>query len=122
MGTWKGSVIALCIAALGLTFSAMGQEKEKEKKKPEAKKQANVYTDAETAPIDYKIQGEYAKDSTGKGDAVQVFAAGNNKFDVYVLQGGLPGAGYVPKSKRIKIEAKLDADKGTASFKGNGYE
>jgi hypothetical protein len=72
------------------------------------------------APIDYTIQGEYASD---KGKlAMQVVARGNGKFDVYILQGGLPGAGWDPKSARVKIEAKLDADSKIATFKGKEYE
>ena len=95
---------------------AVGDAKDK---KTEAKKKPNVWTDPADAPIDYQIQGEYAN----KNDklAMQVVARGNGKFDVYLLEGGLPGAGWDPKSKKIKIEAKLDADKGIATFKSGGH-
>jgi hypothetical protein len=111
------SVLALLLAGLCFSFSAAGQEKKKEEKKKPKPPPANVYTDVDTAPIDYKIQGEY----TDKTLAAQVVALGNSKFDVYILQGGLPGAGWDVKSKKIKIEAKLDADKGVATFKGKEY-
>lgn len=92
----------------------IGQEKGK---KSEAKKKPNVYTDIADAPIDYKIQGEYA--GASKEFAAQVVARGNGKFDIYLLKGGLPGAGWDPKSKRIKIETKLDPGKESLSFAGN---
>jgi len=88
-------------------------------KKTAPKKPANVFTDVADAPIDYAIQGEYARD--GQGVAAQVVARGNGKFDVYILQGGLPGAGWDPKSKKTKLEAKLDPDKGIASFMGGDF-
>jgi hypothetical protein len=71
------------------------------------------------APIDYKIQGEYV--GANKKLAAQVVARGNGKFDVYILEGGLPGTGWDPKSKKVKMESKLDADKGIATFMGMGY-
>jgi hypothetical protein len=104
----------LLSALICVNLHAVGQEKDK---KTEVKKKPNVYTDVADAPIDYKIQGEYA----GNKRAAQVVARGNGKFDVYILEGGLPGAGWDPKSKKVKIEAKLDADKGIAAFMGMGY-
>src|SRR5262245_35664900 len=89
-------------------------------KKTEVKKKPNVWTDPADVPIDYQIQGEYANDKDKT--AMQVVARGNGKFDVYILQGGLPGGGWDPKSKKIKVEAKLDADKGIATFKSGGQE
>lgn len=107
---------SLVVLALFVSLPAVGQDKK------ELKKQPNVFTDPETAPIDYQLQGEY-EDASGKGPlAAQVVARGNNKLDVYVLNGGLPGAGWDPKSKKVKIEAKIDAEKGAATFSGGGYE
>lgn len=119
----------LVILVLGLNVPISGQdkdkkpEKEKEKKKAEPKKQPNVFTDIATAPIDYKIQGEYvASEETKAGKAAQVVARGNGKFDVYLLEGGLPGAGWNVKSKKLKIEAKLDGEKNIAVFAGAGLK
>jgi hypothetical protein len=113
-----------CVFVLGLSLfftcihlHAVGQDKDK--KKIEAKKKANVYTDPADAPIDCKIQGEYASDDHKL--AAQVVARGNGKFDVYILQGGLPGAGWDPKSKKVKIEANFDKDKDVVEFSGSGY-
>jgi Domain of Unknown Function (DUF1080) len=103
--------LATCVLFVGLP--AAGQEKEKKKK-------ANVFTDPADVPIDYKIQGEYAGEKASL--AAQVVARGNGKFDVYILQGGLPGAGWDPKSKKVKIEAKLDLETQVAVFAGGGYK
>ena len=106
----------LCVFSLAILFcgAAFTAGQEKDKKKAEPKKQANVFTDIADAPIDYKIQGEYAK--AGAKIAAQVVARGNGKADVYILQGGLPGAGWDVKSKKVKLEAKLDAEKGIATY------
>jgi Domain of Unknown Function (DUF1080) len=109
VATWF--TFGLFAAMLCTSLHAAAQEKDK---KTEAKKQANVWTDPADAPIDYQIQGEYKGGDLG----AQVVARGNGKFDVYFLQGGLPGAGWDPKSKKIKFEAKLDADKDRAVFAG----
>ncbi|MFO0866835.1 MAG: DUF1080 domain-containing protein [Gemmataceae bacterium] len=96
-------------ALLGLVAFGVsqGQDKKTEPKKEEKKK-------AEPKPVDlteefaakdpdFKIQGEYAETSEGKGKyAAQVVAKANGKFEVYLLEGGLPGAGWDGKS-RTKI-------------------
>ena len=105
---------SLALVLIALVAFTQGTAQEKDKKKPAPKKQANVYTDIADAPVDYKLQGEYAGDRL----AAQVVARGNNKLDVYLLQGGLPGAGWDIKSKKIKIEAKIDSEKGVAELQG----
>jgi hypothetical protein len=114
------SLLAFTLTVAGLIAHAplIGEAKDK---KTETKKKPNVWTDAADAPIDYPIQGEYvnAKDKTF---AAQVVARGNGKFDIYLLRGGLPGAGWDPKSKKIKIEAKLDPDKNVVPFIGNSAD
>lgn len=114
-------VFLFSLAALAMSFGlhAVGQEKDKKDvKKVEKKMPPSVWTDVDAAPIDYRVQGEYVGN---KNLAAQVVARGNNKFDVYILQGGLPGAGWDVKSKKLKLEAKLDPDKGIASFMGGDY-
>jgi len=117
----RGEVI-MRIASLLISLIAIlpVHAQDKDKKKAEPKKLANVFTDIADAPLDYRIQGEYANDKDSV--AFQVVARGSGKFDVYILEGGLPGAGWDPKSAKIKIEAKLDADKGIAAFKNSGHE
>src|ERR1043166_1136260 len=105
----------LAVAMVFVNLPIVGESKDK---KTEAKKKPNTWTDPADVPIDYNIQGEYANDN-GKL-AMQVVARGNGKFDVYILEGGLPGAGWNPKSKKIKVEAKLDAEKGIATFSSMG--
>ncbi|HZE96914.1 MAG TPA: family 16 glycoside hydrolase [Planctomycetota bacterium] len=67
-------------------------------------------TDPEKAGPDYRIQGEYANGSTG----AQVVALGDDKFDVYILAGGLPGAGWDEKTK-TRASAKTEGGKTTVS-------
>ncbi len=113
--------LATCIAfgllsaLLCVNLHAAGQEKDKK----EVKNKPKVYTDVADTPIDYKIQGEYA--GKDKEFAAQVVARGNGRFDIYLLRGGLPGAGWDPKSKKIKVEARFDADGGIVNFIGSGY-
>jgi hypothetical protein len=116
--------LATCIAfgllsaLVCVNLHATGQEKDK---KAEVKKKPNVYTDIADTPIDYKIQGEYAGAGLGMAGirswGAQVVARGNGKFDVYILEGGLPGAGWDPKSKKVKVEAKYDQEKRVAEAK-----
>src|SRR5437016_3605974 len=104
----KAFGFGLALIATCVHFPTSAESKDKK----EAKKKPNIWTDPADVPIDYHIQGEYANDKDKL--ALQVVARGNGKFDVYILQGGLPGAGWDPKSKKIKIEGRLDADKGIA--------
>lgn len=71
-----------------------------------------VWTDPANAiseDPDFSIQGEY-----GSGKAcslqygVQVVAMGNHTFDAYVLEGGLPGAGWDKTKKRTKLQGRTE--------------
>ena len=106
----RGLLFSLATLLLCVNLVAVGQEKEKKKAEPKK----NVFTDPADAPIDYQLQGEYV--NIEEKIAAQVVARGNGKFDVYFLKGGLPGAGWEPKSKKVKFEAKLDAENGSAEF------
>ncbi|MBV8878320.1 MAG: DUF1080 domain-containing protein [Planctomycetaceae bacterium] len=69
-----------------------------------------AFTDPEKAGPDYRIQGEYE----GAGWGAQVVSLGEDKFDVYILAGGLPGAGWDAKTK-VKATAKTEGGKTTVS-------
>jgi Domain of Unknown Function (DUF1080) len=62
-----------------------------------------TWTDPETAlreDPDFAIQGEYAS----KGIGAQVVALGDGGFEVYILEGGLPGAGWEPGKSRTLLK------------------
>ncbi len=105
MKLWHLALIS-CVLFLG---AATAQEK----------KQPDVSTDPAMAGPDFKIQGEYEGEITGKGKhGAQVVALGDSKFDVYFLAGGLPGAGWDAKT-RIKVGAATEGEKTTLS--GDGW-
>ena len=54
------------------------------------------------------MQGEYASDSIG----AQVIALGDGKFEVYLLKGGLPGAGWETGMERTKLTGKREENEG----------
>ena len=83
-----------------------------------------IWTNPERAAAedpDFLIQGEYAsKEKPAKKGkhaklAAQVVALGEGIFDAYILEGGLPGAGWKPDKMRLKLSGKRDGDKVTFS-------
>jgi len=60
-------------------------------------KKSSTVVDPKDAGPDVAIQGEYAGEDTNESGAklgAQVVALGKNEFDVRLLKGGLPGAGW----------------------------
>lgn len=77
---------------------------------------AKVWTDPEVAArehADFLTQGEYLEAegaAPGSPFALQVVALGDGGFDGYLLEGGLPGAGWSPGKKRILLQGKRHGD------------
>ena len=74
------------------------------------------WTDPEKAKKedpDFSIQGEYGKGEPGAELGAQVVALGDGKFDVYILEGGLPGLGWERGKSRIKLNGALKDGKVT---------
>jgi len=55
---------------------------------------------------DFAIQGEYTEATTG----AQVVALGDGRFDAYLLEGGLPGAGWAPGKTRTVLRGGRQGD------------
>jgi len=71
-----------------------------------------AWTDPETAlreDPDFAIQGEYGGPDARVG--VQVVALGEGRFDAFILNGGLPGAGWSPGNARAAISGQRDGDR-----------
>jgi len=64
---------------------------------------------------DFLIQGEYHAEDAPYG--AQVVALGDGNFDLYLLEGGLPGAGWVKGQKRLKLTGELDESRVTFPVK-----
>lgn len=68
-----------------------------------------AWTDPEVAlreDPDFAAQGEYA----GEGIGLQLVALGEGKFEAYLLEGGLPGAGWEPGKTRQQLKGNRDAE------------
>ncbi len=81
-------------------------------------KKAQTWTDPAVAlkeNPDFSIQGEYHRKASPIG--AQVVALGNGKFDLYVLEGGLPGLGWDKEKSRIKLTGNLE--EGVVTFAAN---
>jgi len=90
----------LCSMLSAITFAAAAAETRVPNK---------VWTDPAAASredADFTIQGEYAGDGMG----MQVVALGAGKFDGYLLEGGLPGAGWEPGKARRVLKGGREAD------------
>lgn len=75
----------------------------------EPKAAERAWTDAEVArreDPDFALQGEYLSEEGAASYGAQVVALGNGRFDAYVLEGGLPGAGWEPGKSRILIHGE----------------
>ena len=71
------------------------------------KQDAKTWTDPEVAAKedpDFSIQGEYHREGAPLGG--QVIALGGGKFDLYLLEDGLPGAGWTKGKERLKLSGE----------------
>jgi hypothetical protein len=112
----KAARVLLFLVPLMALPTVLAQDKKDDKPAP---KKVTVATDPNEAGIDFLVQGEYVPKDKVEW-AAQVVARGGGKFDVYFLEGGLPGAGWDAKT-RTKATAVLDAEAKTATIKGNGF-
>lgn len=76
----------------------------------QGKPQHKAWTDAGKAAAedaDFSVQGEYRDESMG----AQVVALGGGAFDIYLLEGGLPGAGWEPGNARHTLKGVRRGEK-----------
>jgi hypothetical protein len=110
MRAWlAGLLLPLALAA----FPAGAQDK----KQPPKKNPNTAYTDSEKAGPDFRVQGEYLGEVKGMKVGAQVIARGDGEFDVVVLPGGLPGAGWDGKRK---LRATARSEGARAILRGEG--
>ena len=72
-----------------------------------------AWTDPESAlreDTDFAIQGEYRSAEAGTAMGAQVVALGSGRFDIYILDGGLPGAGWEPGKLRTLLKGERKGD------------
>lgn len=101
--------VLLLINLTILASTGVGQQKQK----------PGVYLTAEEGGFDFQAQGEYEGTIGERGKfGVQVVALGDNKFDLYFLQGGLPGAGWDGK---VRLRVPGDRDGMKVKFGSKGY-
>ena len=89
-----------------------------------AKGKGKVWVEYEAAKKecpDFMIQGEYGSAKEGEAKfGLQVISYGNGKFDAFILEGGLPGAGWIKEKKRVHVKGSLKEN--VTTLKGKGYE
>ncbi len=109
----NSAVAIACLIAVSLSAVADDSEAKKEAHwvTPDLANRAVV----EKGDPDYLIQGEYVGDGGAGGGAkrigAQVKALGRGRFQLHVFQGGLPGDGWDPKSKKVGPTALTRKDK-----------
>jgi Domain of Unknown Function (DUF1080) len=101
----KTSIPGIAIALFAMAFLPAGAAPKADHK---------TWTDPAAAlreDPDFAIQGEYLFSNGNLAGGAQVVALGGGKFDAYLLEGGLPGAGWMPGNKRIVLHGARKDDK-----------
>jgi hypothetical protein len=88
---------------------------------PAVAQKPDTFTDPQKAGPDFQIQGEYVGGPDTQRLGAQVIAEGDGKFTVVFLPGGLPGEGWDPSMKKIKVKAATDQG-GKVTFTGEGWK
>jgi hypothetical protein len=107
----KKRTILLGVAALLTTVTVTAQPK----------LELHIWTDPEVAlreDPDFALQGEYRSAGDKAVVGAQVVALGKGQFEMYILEGGLPGAGWEPALSRTLLKGERKDDK-IAFVEGN---
>lgn len=73
------------------------------------KAELKTWTDPESAlreDPDFAIQGEYRSGESETAMGAQVVALGSGRFDIYILDGGVPGQGWEPGNSRSMLKGE----------------
>jgi hypothetical protein len=92
---------------------ALAAEGAKKKSQPSAPEVVDPAVAAQDP--DFLVQGEYAgelvkPDGARQKVAAQVVARGDGNFEIYLLEGGLPGDGWKEGDKRAQVSGKRDGE------------
>jgi len=90
-----------------------------------AEKEGPVWTDPATALAedpDFSVQGEYGSTEPDAALGAQVVALGKGEFDVYLLEGGLPGIGWTRGRERQVVKAETTSTGVRGKSKGGNVE
>lgn len=93
----KIPLLSCCACALAAVLPANAAPKADHK----------AWTDPESALLedpDFAVQGEYLSAEGAPAMGAQVVALGSGLFDVYILDGGLPGAGWKSGKSRTRLQ------------------
>jgi len=104
MWRFAGALVVAAGLGLAVASTALAAPKKpapKKKKKPPTP----VYVDVESAPADWKVQGEYVGKAGDDKLGVQVIALGKGAFQAVFYPGGLPGDGWDGKV-RIPLDGR----------------
>jgi hypothetical protein len=98
--------LAILVGAMAAAVGCMAADKPKE---------IIDLAEAQKDP-DFALQGEYAGEGNVFGGkqgklGMQIVALSKGQFDVYVLEGGLPGAGWKRGNQRVQFSARRDGEK-----------
>ena len=91
---------------------------------PQDKKAPDAIVDPEKAGVAFTVQGEYEGVIGTAKHGLQIIALPGSKFDAFLLDGGLPGAGWDGKT-RVKLTAIIDEKQASptkVSFTGGEWK
>ncbi len=110
--------LACCVAVVAVAATVLSPAASQDKQKKERPKRVAI-TDPKEAGPDFAVQGEYEGAVPNGKLGAQVVAKGDGRFDVVLIDGGLPGADN-PGKLRKSGKAETSGDR--VLIKGENFE